>query len=258
MRSLGGAKKTSMQVLNVKGSDSKLKASRESTCKLVLQRFHVGFPGTKLLCFVDDVDFGALKAGTMKGTRGMFVPDFYSSILQQYPPLPQYVKELNDQSHMLGEAYRSVIYIHGSTCEPTESLIITLAHELEHFTQFSQEPRLYEADFILKDLRGNQPDLPSESDALLVSKRIATDLCGTPCIDSYARSQLAIADEINRPKWKYFLSQPLNDPRTFADKTRQQCQENQAPLAAMIAANLRKYKSRFPRFDFTKLDWWEE
>jgi hypothetical protein len=151
-----------------------------------------------------------------------------------------------------------LIYIHGSTCEPRESLIITLAHELEHFTQFSQELRLYEADFLLKELRGNQPDLPSESDALLVSKRVATDLCGEECVASYARSQLAIADEINRPRWEYFLSLSLNDFRSFADKTRHQCQQNQAPLGAMIAANLQKCESWFPRFDFSKSDWWEE
>ena len=60
----------------------------------------------------------------------------------------------------------------------------------------------------------------SESDAHLISKRIATDLCGEACIDSYARSQLAIAEEINRPRWEYFLSLPLNDPLTFAELIR--------------------------------------
>ena len=246
-----------MQVLKVKTCDSELKANRESTCKLVLERFQVGLPGTRLLCFIDDVDFAGLKAGTMKGNRGAFVPYFYLSILQNHPPLPQYVKELYNQSHMLGEAYRSVIYVHGSTCEPRESLIITLAHELEHFTQFAQDRNLYEADFFLRELRGNEPDLPSESDAFLVSKRIATDLCGEARVNSYAESQLAVVEDIDRPRWEYFLSLPLNDPRTFADKTRQQCQENLAPLRAMIAANLAKYESAFSRFDFNKPDWWE-
>ena len=247
-----------MAVLNVKARDPELKVIRESTCNLVLDRFQCKPPPNRLLCFIDDVDFAELKTGTMKGNRGGFVPHFYSSILQDRPPLPQYVKDLYNLSHMLGASYRSVIYIHGSTCEPRESLIITLAHELEHFTQFSQEPRLYEADFLLRDLRGNRPDLPSESDALLVSKRIATDLCGEASVDSYSRSQLAVADEIDRPKWEYLLSLPLDDPRSFAEKTRQQCQENQTSLRAMIAANLEKYERAFPRFDFRKPDWWEE
>ena len=91
----------------------------------------------------------------------------------------------------------------------------------------------------------------------LVSKRIATDLCGEARVNSYAESQLAVVEDIDRPRWEYFLSLPLNDPRTFADKTRQQCQENLAPLRAMIAANLAKYESAFSRFDFNKPDWWE-
>jgi hypothetical protein len=247
-----------MVVLNVKACDRELKAIRESTCNPVLDRFQCKLPGTRLLCFIDDVDFAELKTGTMKGNRGGFMPHFYSSILQHRPPLPQYVKDLYNLSHMLGTSYRSVIYIHGSTCEPRESLIITLAHELEHFTQFSKQLRFYEADFILSNLRGNQPDLPSESDAHLISKRIATDLCGEACIDSYARSQLAIAEEINRPRWEYFLSLPLNDPLTFAEKTKLQCEKNQVALKAMIAANLDYYERGFPRFDFNKPDWWEE
>jgi hypothetical protein len=249
---------TGLEVLNVKANDAELNASRETVCNRVLERFEVRPAGTRLLCFIDDVDFAELQTGSMKGNRGFFVPQLYSTILRNHPPLPQYVRELYDRSHMLGGAYRSLVYIHGSTCDPTESLILILAHELEHFTQFAKDRHLYEADFLLKELRGNTPDLPSESDALLASKRIAVSLCGETCVDSYARDQLGIAEESDRPKWEYLLALSLDDARTFADKVRQQCRDNSSQLNAMILANSPRYEQSFPRFDFSKPEWWEE
>ena len=244
--------------LHVQSNDPEVKAEREATCNLVLERFRLDDPGRKLLCFIDDKDFGPLKSGNSKGNRGGFVARFYRSILSGRPPLPDYVRRMYDFSHILGHAFSSLIYIHGSTCEPRESLALTLAHELEHFTQFAQEPRMYEADMILTHLRGYRPDLPSESDAFLISKQIAIALCGEAQIREYATEQMEVAEECDRPRWKYFLSLPVTDPLTFADKTRQQCQENQTPLRAMIAANLENYERSFPRFDFGKLDWWIE
>jgi hypothetical protein len=46
-----------MQVLNVKAKDPELKASRDPTCNLILDGFQVRLTGTRLLCFIDDVDF---------------------------------------------------------------------------------------------------------------------------------------------------------------------------------------------------------
>jgi hypothetical protein len=247
-----------MVTLQVESKDSAVKASREATCNLVIGRFRFDYPGEKLLCFIDDKDFALLKTGDLKGNRGGFVPNFYRSILSGFPPLPDYVKRMHDFSHMLGHAYSSLIYVHGSTCEPRASLVITLAHELEHFTQFSQELRLYEADMILRDLRGYRPDLPSESDAFLISKQIAIEMCGETPIRDYANGQMEVAEAVDKPRWEYFLSLSLYDPPTFADKTRQQCREHQTSLNAMIAENVVKYQKTFPRFDFSKPDWWEE
>ena len=50
-----------MVTLIVKARDPAIKANRESTCRLVLDRYQVGQAGTKLLCFVDDFDCEELK-----------------------------------------------------------------------------------------------------------------------------------------------------------------------------------------------------
>jgi hypothetical protein len=246
-----------MVKLQVESSDPAVKIGREATCNLVMGRFRFDDPGKKLLCFIDDKDFAPLKTGDSKGNRGGFVANFYGSILCGWPPIPDYVKRMHDFSHMLGHAFSSLIYVHGSTCEPRESLIITLGHELQHFTQYSQQRSLYEADMILLDLRGYRPDLPSESDAFLISKRIATDLCDEVCVDEYARSQIAAAADVDRPRWEYFLALSVDDLLSFAEKTRLQLQEYQIPLNAMIARSSAHYRKNFPRFDFNKLVWWD-
>jgi hypothetical protein len=58
-----------MQVLNVKAKDPELKASRDSTCNLVLDRFQVRLPGTRLLCFIDNVDFPAALNNSRRSWR---------------------------------------------------------------------------------------------------------------------------------------------------------------------------------------------
>jgi hypothetical protein len=247
-----------MVTLQVQAKDPTVEAGRTATAKLVLDYFQFNVPGSHLLCFLDDIDFAELKSGKMKGNRGVFVASLSSSIRANYPPLPYYVKDMYGLSHYIGRRYGSLIYIHGSTCEPRESLVITLAHELGHFTQSSQHRGLYEADRILECYRGYRPDLPSESDAFLVSKRIATELCGEELIRDYAESQIEIAEDRDRPRWEYFLSLSLDDPLSFAEKTRLQCQEHQTPLNIMIRRDAAKYKRSFPRFDFDKSDWWEE
>jgi hypothetical protein len=244
--------------LKVKSNDPKVKAERKATCHRVLRHFQFDDPGKKLLCFIDDEDFAPLKSGDSQGNRGGFVPYFYRSIRSGCSLLPDYVKYEYDMSHMLGHAFSSLIYIHGSTCEPPESLVITVAHELEHFTQLTKEPRLHEADAILLDLRGYQPDLPSESDALLISKQIATKLCGEVVVLEYATGQMEIALDSDRRRWEYFLALPVDDTLGFADKVRLQCEQNQPALKTMIEANRQKYERNASGFDFSKRDWWLE
>src|ERR1700677_2655003 len=100
---------TGLEVLNVKANDAELKASRETVCNRVIERFEIRHAGTRLLCFIDDVDFAGLQTGSMKVNRGFFAPQLYSTILRTLPPLPKYLRELYDRSHKLGGAYRSLV-----------------------------------------------------------------------------------------------------------------------------------------------------
>jgi hypothetical protein len=198
----------------VRSSDPKIKEARELICNDVLKLFQVEVPGHRLLCFVDDVDGEEFKAKPGNASnRGVFVPFFYQSVIRKRcPPLPYYVEELYGESVWAGNVYSSVLYVHGSTCEPRESLILTLSHELQHFTQFSQYLKSYYADFFLNKLLRRPLDIPSEHDALLTSKRVAIKLCGEKTVEDYARTHLSGPDGA---RWHYFLSLPLDDLLAF-------------------------------------------
>jgi hypothetical protein len=242
--------------LKVKSSDPVVRLIREAICNKVLPRFRFDTPHTKLLCFVDDVDFEGLKSGSMSANRGGFINNL-GAYIQERRPLPDYIKHEYEMTRMGGWGYTSLIHVHGSTCEPRESLILTLAHELQHFTQFSQTPNFYEADFLLNWLLKGPINLPSEHDALLQSKRIAGSISGEGCIDEYARLQVDLLEGRECERWCYFLSLRLTDSITFSERTRSECQRYRTELNAMIAGFTEPFKAGFRHLDFSKEDWWE-
>jgi hypothetical protein len=87
--------------LRVKSQDEITRSNREALCSQVLGHFHLETPGTKLLCFVDDIDCTELKNLVGQANRGIFVPQFYRSAMANHPPLPDYVKSIWFESQIL-------------------------------------------------------------------------------------------------------------------------------------------------------------
>jgi hypothetical protein len=219
----------------VKESDSFIKASRESACTQVLSHFDLE-SAEDLLCFLDEVDFEPWKKGESKSNRGGFMANLGGTLAQGVHPVPPDAKRLYNESLWTPRPYASLVYLHGSTCQIQESLIITLAHELRHYMQYSQAREFYMADQLLLQVQGYTPDLPSESDALAKSKRVATCLCGKDRVEHYAIQQRIEASEDGaRSRWDYFLSLSLDEDRTFAEKTQVKCQQSYFLLEAQIA-----------------------
>jgi hypothetical protein len=224
----------------VKESDSAIQASRESACMQVLSHFDLD-SADDLLCFLDEVDFEPWKRGELRSNRGGFMANIGGTLAQGIHPVPPDAKRLYEESLWTPKPYASLVYLHGSTCQIQESLIITFAHELQHYTQYSQANEFYMADQLLLQVRGYTPDLPSESDALATSKQVATCLCGKDRIGHYALQQrIEASEDAVRNRWDYFLSLPLDESRTFAEKTQLQCHKFYPLLEEQIA----KYSTR--------------
>ena len=76
--------------------------------------------------------------------------------------------------------YESLIYLHGSTCETDIGLTMTLAHELQHFLQYTNERHLWTANTLLMKLPSLPTDdlkacsdFPVEREARITAKKVA-------------------------------------------------------------------------------------
>jgi hypothetical protein len=145
-------------------------------------------------------------------------------------------------------------------------MIITLAHELQHFLQYGNESRLYAADEIIKILARsrqipgftNWQDHPSEHEAMLVSKRVATRLCGEEAVRLYADSQItsAVNDDDEKSRWKFFQELSLSTTYHFAAEVNALVQRHRATLEEYIAF----YPQDDPVYsslEFGRPDWWK-
>ncbi|MEI9968201.1 MAG: hypothetical protein WDM87_06085 [Terracidiphilus sp.] len=153
--------------------------------------------------------------------RGVFVHDVRLALASGAPPLPSYVKTClcNDAGEYL---FGKLIYVHGSACEPEESLVITLSHEVQHFLQRRNEPDASNADMRLRGRLQNWQEHPSEHEAMLVSKRVATLLCGEDLVNGYADSKIELAKKNeqscheDRLRWEFFRGLLISEKYDFA------------------------------------------
>jgi hypothetical protein len=251
----------------VKSNDVSIREYRESLCKRVLEQFQAHLPSLRFLCFIDDVDSPSLKAKLGQANQGMHVNlGKYESLPEcQRIPLPHYVESrLYDQTSR-ERIFDTLIYLHGSTCAVEVSMIITFAHELQHFLQYGNEPRLWVADALMTELARNKyisgfnnwQDFPSEHEAILVSKRVATRMCGEEAVRLYADSQITSATDNNEKyRWEFFQKLSLSTTFHFAAVVNALVQEYRVTLEADIALN-RKNDPLCSSLDFGKSDWWK-
>lgn len=89
-------------------------------------------------------------------------------------------------------SYDSVVYLHGSTCELEIQLAMTLAHELQHFLQFSNQRQIWAINVLLANLPflpapglSHWYDLPTEREARIIAKRATEHIFGEDAVDEH-------------------------------------------------------------------------
>jgi hypothetical protein len=89
-----------------------------------------------------------------------------------------------------------MIYVRYSTCFDVTGCVTTYAHELQHFVQYRQTPKLLAGNNILwKKMKPLEPtaiatDVPSEREANIVSKQVAEKVCGVDAVRTFAEEQI--------------------------------------------------------------------
>lgn len=149
-------------------------------------------------------------------------------------------------------AFDNLIYIRRSTCADTTGLVTTYAHELQHFVQDGNTPRLLAVNGILEEnLKTFEPtatvfDIPSEREANIVSKRVAENVCGSDAVKAFADEQVRLMEEAGeheqKARWIFFRDVPSSTKYHLLEET---------------LLLVEKYKTRidFPKY-IDEPEWW--
>ena len=162
-----------------------------------------------------------------------------------------------------------LIYVRDSTCVDTVGFVLTLAHELQHVTQYRRSRKLLAASALLYHnlKRTLDPsttltaiDIPHEQEANIVSKRIAERICSADAVKRYAEEQIKQFTELSfageedaaseRIGWEFFKTSDASVPYDLAANT--------IPLfrryiPQIIAHDLGRHYG----LDLTKQQWWD-
>jgi hypothetical protein len=178
----------------------RLKADREAVCERVIDRFDLPLQILRLLCYFDDEDPPKLQE------LEKFLCGFHAPIMRLEPwVLPEYV-EACISCDMHGDfLFDNLIYLCGRVCATDIGTAITLAHELQHFSQYSKGRALWDANSVLREKSLFKPcDLPSEREAMIASKRVAEVLFDQDAVARFAEARVVDGDDPQ--KWEFFLN----------------------------------------------------
>lgn len=166
-------------------------------------------PDLKLLAFFDGQDAGCFKEAYGLDNRGVFFPgtvgtrgwpDYLTRLLSAQNPNPSL-----DCHDLLVYFFDGFIYLHESTCDEPTALVMTFAHELQHFSQFGHNRHLWAANTLLQNLPGIETsEIPIEREARIVAKHVAERLCGADQVHEYILRKIADStrpEDINDWGW---------------------------------------------------------
>ena len=122
-------------------------------------------------------------------------------------------------------AFDNLIYIRHSTCSDVTGCVTTYAHELQHFVQHCNTPKILAANRVLYErLKDFEPtateiDLPHEYEATIVSKQV----CGVDAVRRFAEQQVRFMEENGaveqKIRWVFFRDVPSSTEYNLVEET---------------------------------------
>jgi hypothetical protein len=232
-------------------------SAKQTTAKPLCQRVegYFQFPPRRLCRYFADADDSSLIA-----KNGLYFRGFHASIsVRNF--LPKYLFDcfFHPLSDLRGTptfqemvAFDNLIYIRPGTCDDPTGLVETYAHELQHFVQHGNTPRLLAVNNALREnLKTFRPDaiatdVPSERDANIISKFVAESVCGVEAVRAFAEEQIRLMDanglQEEKARWIFFRDVPSSSRSYFVEGT---------------LAMVEEYKTRIDfGMDTDKPEWW--
>jgi hypothetical protein len=254
-----------------------LRLSLEPLCVRVLEHFQ--FPQRVYIYVADREDPDLTNPNTLYYAGGKYFRGVHT------PPegmhlLPEYLKECvfrpDSELMWLEEsptflemlAFEHLIYIRQSTCADVTGFVLTLAHELQHVTQYIKTKTLLRANSLLYHQLARQIDpattltaidIPHEREANIVSKRITESVCGKDALEAFASKQIKLFAVLAKTgdsdaaseqfRWEVFQSIDTSAPFDFQAETVRLFNQYRPQI---VALDLGKHYG----IDATKEQWW--
>jgi hypothetical protein len=245
--------------VKVKPDDITIKARREAAADRVIDHFENQLPSLRLLCFFDDQDCTYLKQIAGEANRGVYLSVLRGSVWQS---LPNYVRD-DCFSDQLTSLFDRLIYLHGSTCADDVGLTMTFAHELQHFIQCSNMPKLWDKNTCIYHLSKSTSavnalglktfSFPHEREARVVAKRTAEKLHGAEDVRQYIDTKMAKpVNEDDAADWQYIQGIDISSPYDLAGETKLMFRRLR-PYRSELEEQLQKVKNE-PDFKDVDLD----
>lgn len=254
-----------------------LSPTLEPLSQRVLKYFD--FPQQRVYIYVagvEDPDFANPNAlyYTGKHFRGFHTPPESMHLLPEYlkPCVFRPMNELMwlDRSPTFLEmlAFQHFIYIRRATCNDVTGFVLTLAHELQHVSQYIKTKKMLAANSLLYQqlARKIDPntslkaiDIPHEKEANIVSKGIAEIVCDKEAVAAFATAQIKHFAELVRCgdreaegeqyRWEVFQKLVTSEPFDLEAETIRLFNQYRPQI---IAHDLGKHYG----IDATKEQWW--
>jgi hypothetical protein len=220
--------------LEVKSSNPGVRAERKSAALRVLQEFADRLPEFRLVAFFDDYDWEEIKLPWNLGPENR---GFYTAINTKTFRggwiWPQYLTNKIFGSDYWGpdddRLFDHVIYLHGTTCADKTGMVMTFAHELQHFAQYGFKRELWAVGRLIPNLPKelidslglNWPDIPHEREARIVAKAVATELCGPDAVKRYIDRKIRESESSKDIEdWRFSLTVDPTVPYELACETK--------------------------------------
>ncbi len=199
--------------LEVKTEDHAVKIQRKAAAQRVIDYFGLSLPGSRLLCFLDEVGSSPVRDDLGPANRALYAPIHDIADLEGWPNCVRNCIYPSDPYGGRARVVDDFVYLRGSTCVDDVGLTMSLAHELQHAIQHSKARELWAVNGLvandlspetIQDLGLEWADIPIEVDARIVSKRVAECFFGEPRVRQHIDKKIAQpATEADRRDWQF-------------------------------------------------------
>jgi hypothetical protein len=179
-------------------ADNAVDASRTALANQVIDYLRPSLPDVRIAVLLDSSDWDKLK-DRGEENRGAFYP--VNSATYDETDWPFHLREFLvsvDETWRASLKCEGAVYRHNSTCDTPASLVMTLAHELQHAVQYATNRTVWAYNGLVTNLPPEWitmlglewKDIPIEPEARVVAKRACKELLGIETTSAY------IADRI--------------------------------------------------------------